>query len=149
MYSTSEIFMVILKLILVLQTMGNQLNSSPKKRKLTSGMEDALQRARTAKKARMIAVQDENAPPAVLTEMPLAESLIRLKIPGLDEQLDAYRKREVDPMVPAKSTLKRKQDKVEVLTMAIARYRARRRGGVDARSSYHCGGVFIDTSLTS
>ncbi|CDO76930.1 hypothetical protein BN946_scf185006.g12 [Trametes cinnabarina] len=48
-----------------------------------------------------------------------------LRVPELEEQLEAYRKREKDPMVPAKSKLKLKQDKAEALTMAIARYHAR------------------------
>ncbi|KAI0828717.1 hypothetical protein BC628DRAFT_1316247, partial [Trametes gibbosa] len=57
------------------------------------------------------------------------ETLMNLKIPGLDEQLDAYRKREMDPMVPAKLTLKRKQEKVDVLMIAIVRYCAHRGEG--------------------
>ncbi|KAJ2970698.1 hypothetical protein NUW54_g12673 [Trametes sanguinea] len=45
--------------------MGNRHNISPKKRRLTTGIEDSLQRARNAKKSRTMLVNDENTPPGV------------------------------------------------------------------------------------
>ncbi|KAI0819139.1 hypothetical protein BC628DRAFT_1506680 [Trametes gibbosa] len=51
------------------------------------------------------------------------EALAQLTNWVLDEQLEVYRKREEDPVVPMKTKAKRKQEKLEALEGAIARYR--------------------------